>query len=266
MSCPRIQFSVILLIAPLSITATATSAESADQLHVAVASNFAPAMKEIVAQFTLQSEQPVVIIAGSTGKHYAQINNGAPYDIFFAADSARPAKLAAAGFGAENSLYTYALGRLVLWSKNGNLIDPAGTVPATEKFRHIAIANPKLAPYGQAAREVLQQLGRWDTLGNKLVRGENIAQTFQFVYSGNAELGFVASSQLLNSAGSASGSSWNVPDHMHAPIQQQAILLVDSEDARRFMDFMKSTQVREIILAYGYDLPDDEQLRKTPQP
>ena len=266
MSCPRIQFSVILLIALLSITARATAAEAGNQLRVAVASNFAPTMKAIADRFTQQSNQPVVIIAGSTGKHYAQISNGAPYDIFFAADSARPARLAAAGFGVENSLYTYALGRLVLWSKNEKLIDPAGTVPATETFHHIAIANPKLAPYGQAAKEVLQQLGRWDTLGNKVVRGENIGQTFQFIYSGNAELGFVARSQLLNSAGSDSGSSWNVPDHMHAPIQQQAILLVDSEEARRFTAFMKSTQAREIILASGYDLPDDEQLRKMPQP
>ena len=266
MSCPRIQFSVILLTALLSIAATAIAAESDDELRLAVASNFAPTMKEIVAQFTLQSGQPVVIIAGSTGKHYAQITNGAPYDIFFAADSARPARLADGGVGVEDSLYTYALGRLVLWSRQEGLIDPAGTVPAEKNFRHIAIANPKLAPYGQAAKEVLQKLDRWDSISSKLVRGENIAQTFQFVYSGNAELGFVASSQLLNSPGSESGSSWNVPDHMHAPIQQQAILLVDSEDARRFMDFMKSTQVREIILAYGYDLPDDEPLRKMARP
>jgi molybdate transport system substrate-binding protein len=266
MSCPRIQFPTLLLIALLSITKTAIAAGSDDELRLAVASNFAPAMKEIASRFTLQSGQPVVVIAGSTGKHYAQITHGAPYDIFFAADSVRPARLADAGVGVENSLYTYALGRLVLWSKKENLIDPAGTIPADKNFRHIAIANPKLAPYGQAAKEVLQKLDRWDSIRSKLVRGENIAQTFQFVYSGNAELGFVARSQLLKSAGSETGSSWDVPDHMHTPIQQQGILLVDSEDARRFMDFMKSTQVREIILAYGYDLPDDEPLRKTPQP
>jgi molybdate transport system substrate-binding protein len=265
MSCPRIQLSTLLLIALLSIVEAAIAAESDDELRLAVASNFAPAMKEIATRFTLQSGQPVIVIAGSTGKHYAQITHGAPYDIFFAAGSVRPARLADAEVGVADSLYTYALGRLVLWSRQENLIDPAGTVPANKNFRHIAIANPKLAPYGQAAKEVLQQLDRWDSISSKLVRGENIAQTFQFVYSGNAELGFVARSQLLKSSRPEIGSRWDVPDDMHTPIKQQAILLVDSEYARRFMDFMKSTQVREIILAYGYDLPDDEPLRKMPR-
>jgi molybdate transport system substrate-binding protein len=249
-------------------------ATAASEIRVAVASNFAPAMTAIVTKFSLRTGQQVVIVPGSTGKHFAQISNGAPFDVFFAADARRPARLAKEGIGIQGSLYTYALGRLALWSRSADSVANSSDALSKADFRFLAIANPALAPYGQAAKETLKTLGRWEDLQDKLVRGENIAQTFQFVYSGNAELGLVARAQLVSLNVRAAGddlaglpvngslefgSYWIVPETLHAPIRQQAIQLVESEAVSQFMAFMHSAEVQQIILAYGYDLPDDEQ-------
>ena len=209
----------------------------AGELHVAVAANFAAPMAEISAAFENATDHQVVLIPGSTGKHYAQIINGAPFDVFFSADTEHPTLLDNAGLAISGSRYTYALGRLVLWSPQRDFIRPGGDVLTTDNFRYIAIANPRLAPYGKAAREMLQKIRQWERLKSKLVQGENISQTFQFVYSGNAELGFIAHSQLIALTHDEPGSSWLIPNDMHAPIAQQAIQLTDSGIARLFLHY-----------------------------
>jgi molybdate transport system substrate-binding protein len=195
-----------------------------------------------------------VLIPGSTGKHYAQIRNGAPFDAFFAADADRPMRLEQEVRIVPGSRFTYAIGQLVLWSPDAGLVDPGGAVLQSDRFRHLAIANPDLAPYGAAARSVLQALGLWDALAPKLVRGENIGQTFQFVISGNAELGFVARSQLEAPGRAPAGSSWPPPRDLYPPIEQQAVLLRDSPASRAFLAFMRA-RARAIVRAYGYDSP-----------
>lgn len=228
---------------------------AADEIRVAVASNFRPALATAAARFELASGHAVVLIPGSTGRHYAQIRNGAPFDAFFAADAARPRRLEEEQSIVPGSRFTYAFGQLVLWSADPVLIDPAGEVLKSGNFRHLAIANPDLAPYGAAARSVLQALGHWDALAPKLVRGENIEQTFQFVISGNAELGFLARSQLEAPGREFTGSSWQPPRALYPPIEQQAVLLKESPAGRAFLTFMQGEEARAIIRAYGYDSP-----------
>ncbi|HJP04126.1 MAG: molybdate ABC transporter substrate-binding protein [Gammaproteobacteria bacterium] len=227
----------------------------AADLRVAVASNFADTLAEVAAQFESETGQPVIIIRGSTGKLYAQILNGAPFDIFLAADSRRPELLEDKGRAVANSRFSYAAGRLVLWSLNPTLIDREGKVLATEDFRFLAIANPMLAPYGEAARQTLENLGLWESLRDRMVLGENISQTFQFVASGNATLGLVARSQQLMSGQTQSGSFWEVPTSLHEPIVQQGILLQDKQSARAFTDYMQTQAAEAVIVAHGYDLP-----------
>ena len=222
-----------------------------------MASNFAPALRTIADKFTQSSGHDIVLIPGSTGKHYAQIINGAPFDAFFAADAARPARLEQDR--RATGRYTYAVGRLVLWSPTPGLVDEGGKILTTGSFRYLAIANPELAPYGKAAQETLARLGLWEALQARLVRGENISQTLQFVASGNAELGFIAQSQLNNPDFIIRGSYWQVPATFHAPIAQQAVLLSESLIARAFMDYAKSAAARDIIRQYGYDLPMNAQ-------
>lgn len=226
---------------------------AAGEARIAVASNFAPALRTIADNFARSSGHDIVLIPGSTGKHYAQIINGAPFDAFFAADAARPTRLEQDGRASDR--YTYALGRLVLWSSMPGLVDPKGKILTTTSFRYLAIANPKLAPYGKAAQETLVRLGLWEKVQPRLVRGENISQTLQFVASGNAELGFIAKSQLRNPDTIITGSYWQVPAAFHAPIAQQAVLLSNSVIARAFMNYAKSPAAQEIISHYGYDLP-----------
>jgi molybdate transport system substrate-binding protein len=227
----------------------------AGELHIAVAANFIAPLTEISAAFEDATDHRIVLIPGSTGKHYAQIINGAPFDVFFSADTEHPTLLDNAGLAIHGSRYTYALGRLVLWSPQRDFIQAGGDVLTTDNFRYIAIANPRLAPYGKAAREMLQKIHQWERLKTKLVQGENISQAFQFVYSGNAELGFIAHSQLIALTHDKPGSSWLVPENMHAPIAQQAIQLTDSGIARLFLDYAKLPEAQQIILKYGYDLP-----------
>ncbi|MBT5229942.1 MAG: molybdate ABC transporter substrate-binding protein [Methylococcales bacterium] len=227
----------------------------AADIKVAVASNFARTMRVLVQQFEATSEHHVVMIVGSTGKHFAQITHGAPYDIFFAADVVRPEKLLKENKAVAGSGFVYAVGKLVLWSAKPNYVDKEGKVLKRASFRHLAIANPKLAPYGLAAKHVLQAKGLWQTTSKNRVRGENIGQTLQFVSSGSAELGFVALSQIKQPNNPVLGSFWLVPPGLYEPIQQHAVLLKDSVANREFMTFMQSEAARNIILQNGYGLP-----------
>ncbi len=233
----------------------------AEELRVAVASNFYSTIKVIAEQFELKTtnssgqQHKVILIPGSSGKHYAQIINGAPFDIFFSADTERARLLEQSERTESGTRFTYALGKLILWSPMDNYVDLKGEVLKSKDFRYLAIANPKLAPYGKAAEEVLKSLNIWSGLGERLVRGENIAQTFQFVSSGNAKLGFVAHSQIKSSDLSISGSFWEVPQSIYRPIEQQAVLLRDSSLAREFLSFVKSDESLSIIYESGYGLP-----------
>ena len=193
---------------------------------------------------------------GSTGKFYAQIRPGAPFAVLLSADRETPRRLVAEKLASE-APFTYAIGKLVLWSPRPDLVDADGKVLATSRFNHLAIANPKLAPYGLAAEQTLQSLGVRGQLEGRIVMGESVAQTFQFVVSGNAELGFVALSQLRESA-PAGGSAWLVPQPYYEPIRQDAVLLAHgttNKAAREFLDFLKNGSGRSVIARYGYELP-----------
>ena len=231
----------------------------ANEIKVAVASNFYPTMKEIALQYELKQSQSsenhkIILISGSSGKHYAQIMNGAPFDIFFSADKVRPILLEKKGISESGSRFTYALGRLVLWSSLDGFVEKDEQLYNNE-LRFLAIANPKIAPYGVAAREALISINLWEDLQSKLVRGENIAQTFQFVNSGNAKLGFISYSQLMNPNYPVVGSFWEVPQSMYKPIEQQAVLLKKSSLAKDFLSFIESDESLNIISKYGYYLP-----------
>ena len=245
-------FRALAIVCMLMLVSGQTLAE---KIRVAVASNFTDAIKHIATRFETNTGHKVTLSFGSTGKHYAQIKNGAPFDVFFAADSRRPALLEKEGSALPASRFTYALGKIVLWSPQSDYVDADGKVLQTRSFRYLAMANPKLAPYGMAAKQVLQALGVWDALKGNIVRGENIGQTFQFVKSGNAELGFVAYSQLQRPGQAIEGSWWSVPQALYAPIAQQAVLLKDKHAAREFMSFVKSAESQAIIRGFGYTTP-----------
>ncbi len=232
----------------------------ADEIKIAVASNFYPTMKELVTHFesitpNSDTTNNIVLISGSSGKHYAQILNGAPFDLFFSADKLRPNMLEKEDVFNNQSRFTYALGKLALWSPFNEYVDSDGQVLYTDDFRFLAIANPKIAPYGVASKETLTSMNLWQDMEEKLVRGENIAQTFQFAKSGNAKLGFVSYSQILSLNSSSEGSYWLVPQSMYQPIEQQAILLKDSSLGKDFLSFIKSNEALDIIKRNGYDLP-----------
>lgn len=241
-----------LLLACCLLSAPALQAVT---IKVAVASNFTTAARSIAARFQQQSGHRVRLSFGSTGRHYAQIAHGAPFDIFLAADRERPQRLEAEGLAVAGSRFTYAFGRLALWSPQAGLLDDESHGLATPDKRRIAIANPKLAPYGRAARQVLERLGLWQSVQDRLVRGENIGQTYHFVHSGGAALGFVALSQLRQPGTPDGGSEWLPPAELYDPIEQQAVLLQDSDAARAFLDFLRSANGRAIIQAHGYRAP-----------
>ena len=232
----------------------------ADEIRIAVASNFYPTMKEIIKQFKSDAidsfvDVKIILIPGSSGKHYAQIINGAPFDLFFSADKIRPAQLEQKEVFNNSSRFTYALGKLVLWSPDTSFIDSEGQILYDNDFRFLAIANPKISPYGIAAKETLVSMKLWQDFNKELVRGENIAQTFQFVSSRNAEMGFVSFSQILHPNINLKGSFWEVPQFLYNPIEQQAVLLRDTKLGRDFMVFMKTKKALDIISKFGYDLP-----------
>lgn len=227
----------------------------AEAVQVAVAANFTEPMKAIAADFERDTGDRVELSFGSTGKFYAQIRNGAPFDLFLAADEAAPERLENEGGTVAGSRFTYAVGRLVLWSAQAGAVDAAGEVLKKNGFKAIAIANAKLAPYGAAAMQTLTRLGLLEQVQPKIVQGENIAQTYAFVASGNAELGFVALSQVYADGKIKSGSGWIVPDDLHAPIRQDAVQLArarDNKAAAALLAYLRSDKARAVIRSFGY--------------
>lgn len=229
----------------------------AEQLNVAVASNFTAPMRQISAEFEKTSGHTLNLSFGSSGKFFAQISHGAPFQIFLSADQTKPSALDKAGFVVAGSQMTYAVGTLALWSPNPNLIDAQGNILRTGKFNKLAIASPILAPYGVAAMDVLRHLNLEESIRNSLVTGENIAQTYQFVSTGNADMGFVALSQIMKDGLISSGSAWRVPTNLYRAIKQDAVLLKKAEDnaaAKEFMAFLSGVKAQKIILSYGYQI------------
>jgi len=225
------------------------------QVQVAVAANFSSTMQAIAQAFEHESGHQTRVITGATGKFYAQIKNGAPFEILLAADSQTPLLLEQEGWAVPGSRFTYAIGHLVLWSKQPGLVDTQGEVLRSTRFKRLAIADPRLAPYGAAATQVLERMGLLARVKDRLVQGETIGQAYQFVASGNAELGFVASSQLLADANSVTGSSWLIPESLHSPLRQDAVLLKSGQAnpaATALMLFLQSPRARALMRANGY--------------
>ncbi|KFC70704.1 molybdate ABC transporter substrate-binding protein [Massilia varians] len=242
----------------LALIAMACAAGArAGEVQVAVAANFTAPMHAIAAQFERDTGHRARLAFGSTGKFYAQIRNGAPFEVLLAADDETPARLEKEGQAAPGTRFTYAIGKLVLWSARAGVVDAKGEVLRTGDFRHLAIANPKTAPYGAAAVAVLKKLNLFDAVQARLVQGENIAQTHQFISTGNAQLGFVALSQVARDGRIASGSGWVVPASLHEPIRQDALVLARGRGnpaAQALLDYLKSAKARAIIQSFGYAL------------
>jgi len=225
---------------------------------VAVAANFSKPMTEIAAEFKKATGHTAKLSFGSTGKFVSQIENGGPFEVLLSADEKAPQRLVDSGLAVADSQFTYALGRLVLWSAKPGFVDDQGKVLTSGGFKHLAVADPKLAPYGVAAVEVLKKMGLFEKLQPLFVQGENIAQTFQFVSTANAELGFIALSQAIENGKIAKGSGWIIPGDYYAPIRQGAVLLkkgAENPAAPALLDFLKSAPALAIIEKYGYDLP-----------
>lgn len=228
----------------------------AEQVLVAVAANFLPPFREVALEFEKTTGHTLRVVSGSSGNFHTQIQNGAPFDVFFSADNERPKKLEDEGLGVKDTRFTYAIGRLVLWSPNADLVKGEETL-RSKHFKRIAIANPKTAPYGVAAMQTMQKLELWDHLQSQIVMGENLGQTIGFIESGNVQLGFLALSQVLDPKIKGKGSRWDVPAHLHEPIQQDVILLIKGKDnpaAKALMEFMVGPQAKAIIERYGYEL------------
>lgn len=226
-------------------------------IDVAVASNFSAPIHIIASQFQKETGHVLRVSIGSTGSLYAQIKNGAPFDIFLAADTQTPAKIGKEGLGIASSQFTYARGRLVLWSAQTHVVDSQGDVLKKMAFNKIVMANPQLAPYGLAAQEVLQQLGLQESLKTKIVMGDNISQAYQFIATQNASLGFVALSQVMEQGLIQKGSVWLIPTQLHTPLKQDAILLRKAEKnktAISFLQYLKKSSTQQLIRSYGYDL------------
>lgn len=229
----------------------------AGDVQVAVAANFATPLTKIGEKFSAATGHTLKLSSGATGKFYAQIVHGAPFEVLLAADDETPRRLIAEGHAIAGSSFTYVLGRLVLWSPQPGRVDAQGAVLGSSAVKHVAIANPKVAPYGAAAMEVIRAHGLTDALAPKLLTGESIAQTFQFVATGNADIGFVALSQVLVPGRAAAGSYWLVPAAMHGEIRQDAVLLKAGEKnpaARALLDFLKSDAARAVMREHGYGL------------
>ncbi|MCL2635747.1 MAG: molybdate ABC transporter substrate-binding protein [Betaproteobacteria bacterium] len=241
----------------LFVSLLVVAATHAGEVQVAVAANFTAPAQQIAAEFERQTGHKAMLSFGATGKFYAQIVNGAPFEVFLSADDATPARLEKEGQAVAGSRFTYAVGALVLWSAQTDVVDAQGEVLKSGNFKHLAIANPKTAPYGGAAIETLTRLKLLDAVQAKFVQGENIAQTFQFVATGNAELGFVALSQVFRDGKLSGGSAWIVPGHLHEPIRQDAVILANGKNnaaAGAFMDYLKTPRAHAIITSFGYTL------------
>lgn len=251
------------IIATVGLVLSLSGAVLAGEVQVAVAANFTAPMQKIAAMFEADTGHKAMLSFGSTGKFYAQIRNGAPFDVLLAADDSTPARLEqeGQGGGGKDRRYTYAIGMLVLWSKQPGLVDAKGEVLKTGQFDKIALADPRLAPYGAAAVEALTALGLLDTLKPKFVQGESIGQTHQFVATGNAALGFVALSQVwapdAQGGKLKEGSVWRVPAHLHQPIRQDVILLKQGQGnaaAVALLKYLKGEQARAVVQSFGYGL------------
>lgn len=248
MKAPR--FALALLAAVVT-----SSSAWADDVQVAVAANFTAPIQAIAKEFEKDTGHRLVTAFGATGQFYAQIKNGAPFEVFLAADDTTPAKLEAEGDTVKGSRFTYAIGTLALWSAKDGYVDAEGNVLKQNQFQHLAIANPKAAPYGLAATQVLQKLNLTDATRAKLVEGQNITQAYQFVATGNAELGFVALSQIYQEGKITRGSAWVVPAALHEPIRQDAVILAKGKDnpaAQALVDYLKGPKAAAVIAAYGY--------------
>ena len=224
---------------------------------VAVAANFSKPMTEIVSQFEKATGHSAKLSFGSSGKFVSQLENGGPFEVLLSADEKGPEKLEQAGLTVPNSRFVYALGKLVLWSATPNFVDDEGKILMTSNFKHLALADPKVAPYGAAAIDVLKKLKLFEKLQPLFVQGENIAQTYQFISTANAELGFLALSQVIENGKIVGGSSWIIPDNLHAPIRQGAVIMkkgAENPAARALIDYLKSIPALAIIKKYGYDL------------
>ncbi|PID48759.1 MAG: molybdate ABC transporter substrate-binding protein [Proteobacteria bacterium] len=230
----------------------------AGEVQVAVASNFTKPMQQIAKLFQAETGHEAKLSFGASGKFVAQIMNGAPFEIFLSADDTKPAKLVAEGLALANTVFTYAQGKLVLWSHDENYVDAEGQVLQSGDFKHIAVADPKLAPYGEAAMQTLDALELTDKLRERFVMGRNIGQTFQFVKTANAELGLIALSQVMEAGKMSSGSGWIIPAEYYEPIKQEAVLLKKGEKneaALALLSFLQSDQAKAVIKSFGYKLP-----------
>lgn len=244
--------SMFVLLVSLTWFVQAQAAE----VSVAVAANFTAPMQQIAKAFEQDTGHRAKLSFGATGAFYAQIKNGAPFEVLLAADEATAAKIEQEGLGVAGSRFSYARGRLVLWSSLPEMVDDQGEVLRSGTFKRIAVANPKLAPYGTAAMEVLTKLGLLADLQPKMVQGDNIAQTYQFVATENAQLGFVALSQVIRDGKISQGSAWVVPAHLHAPIRQDALLLRSGKEnpaATALMVFLKGEKAQAVIRSFGYE-------------
>jgi len=239
------------------VLAISQGAALAGQVQVAVAANFAEPIKAIAAILEKTTSHQLQITLGSTGKLYAQIRNGAPFDVLLAADTRTPDALEKEGYALPGSRFTYATGKLVLWSADTGKVDAKGEVLRSASLRKVAYAAPKTAPYGAAAIEAINKLGLTASLTPKLVQGESIGQAFNFVYTGNADAGFVAMSQVLEGGRLKSGSMWVIPKSLYSPIQQDAVVLqraAGNEAAQAFIRLLKSPNIKDLIRSYGYDI------------
>lgn len=246
-----------LALAALLLAAT-LSAARAGEVNAAVAANFSAPVQQIVELFQKETGHTVKLSFASSGKFYTQIGGGAPFDVLLAADDAIPKRLVQEGKAVEGSRFVYALGKLVLWSAQPGFVDDKGTVLNKGNFEKLAIADPKLAPYGVAAKETLEKLVMWNAMQRKLVKGENITQAYQFVASENAELGFIALSQIMHEGRVTEGSWWLVPAGLHKPLRQSAVLLSGAQDnaaAKAFLAFLKSGKAATVMRGFGYEFP-----------
>ncbi len=230
-------------------------AAPAGEVLVAVAANFAGPIARIGEAFTAGTGHVLKASTASTGKFYTQIAGGAPFEVLLAADDETPQRLLAEGHAVAGTRFTYAIGKLVLWSARPGLVDEQGAVLASSRFRHLAVGNPKTAPYGAAAHQVLKARGLAEALAPRLVTGESIAQAYQFVATGNAEIGFVALSQVTLPGRNTTGSMWRVPQDLYAEIRQDAVLLkpgAGNPAALALLEFLKGNTARQIIRDHGY--------------
>ena len=253
-------FIVCVLIGACGVNATDKSVSSRETLTIAVASNFLVTMQTLVDEYGVNGKSQISLSSGSSGKHVAQIKQGAPFDLFFSADSLRAQLLEDDGNEIIGSRFTYAVGRLALLSNVKVELEKPKLALSSPMLIHLAIANPRLAPYGLASQQVLESLDLWNDLQSKLVRGENINQAYQFIASGNAQLGFVSYAQIISSgvglANEEQGSFWLIPQSHHRAIEQQAVMLKESSAARDFIKFIQSPVAKRIIEKSGYEVPD----------